>query len=149
MSLQVRIHKLRNVPLGIKYTLRPTSAAWFQHRLVGERAGPGCFIAESEVLARPTTGLAGKKSPSIWDNTIAILGVVVVLTMLVAAQVLPVAVHEEPAPVPRIGGLAKVARFCSSTVRHLAPTGAFISLGALGNFDLFLVSGAAALAPGL
>jgi len=119
---------------------------YFRHRLTAEKIG-NCFIAESRVI-QPVDALGddGNHRPSLADNVIALVCVLAVLLAFVAAFSAPAATPVPPPPPP--GAVQKIVNVARGVARHLVPTGAFVGLATLANWDVLLL-GSAAVVTGL
>jgi len=113
----------------------------FRPRLTGERMGPSCLVAESQVLpdapsSTDAFGDAHPHRPSRSDNVMAIVCVAIVCTALLAALLSTLSEPAEAPPLPPPSGLpAKVGKLFKAAL----PTGAFVGLATLANADLFLL----------
>jgi|Transcript_39221 hypothetical protein len=110
-------------------------------RIAGERMGPSCLVAESQVLpdapsSTDAFGDAHPHRPSRSDNVMAIVCVAIVCTALLAALLSTLSEPAEAPPLPPPSGLpAKVGKLFKAAL----PTGAFVGLATLANADLFLL----------
>jgi len=125
---------------------RKKDGSYFRHRLTGEKIGQ-CFIAESRVLSsspEDSVGNDGNHCPSLVDDVVAVVCVLIVLLAMIAAAFPPYAAIEPslpPAPPP--GMVQNVMTAAKGVVRHIVPTGMFVGLATLANWDMFLLGGAA------